>query len=90
MFGCVYACDCILGKMNGCMHDAIVACNEKFLNSAFSLSSMFTKPSSGIRAIFHIIYMLNLLVFARVVNMVNMQDHICKSCEYDNIKCWYL
>ena len=45
MFGCVYACDYILGKMNGCMHDAIVACNEKFLNSAFSLSSMFTKPS---------------------------------------------
>ena len=28
MLGWVYACDCILGKMNGCMHDAIVACNE--------------------------------------------------------------
>ena len=59
--------------------DANVACNEKILNSAFSLSTHNTYPSIGIRALYHMIYMLNELIIASVVIM---HVDICKSCEY--------
>ena len=36
-------------------------------------------PSSGIRALYHMIYMLNVLIIASVVIM---HVDICKSCEY--------
>ena len=59
--------------------DANVVCNEKFLNFAISLSTHNTFPSSGIRALYHMIYMLNVLIIASVVIM-----HVdnCKCCDY--------
>ena len=51
----------------------------KILNSAFSLFLYTYFPSSGIRALYHMIYMLNVLIIARVMIM---HIDICKSCEY--------
>ena len=59
--------------------DANVARNEKFLSFAFSLFLFTYFPSSGIRALYHMIYMLNVLIIASVVIM---HVDICKSCEY--------
>ena len=59
--------------------DANVACNEKFLNSALSLFLYTYFPSSGIKALYHMIYMLNVLI---ITSVVIIHVDIYKSCEY--------
>ena len=51
----------------------------KILNSAFSLFLYTHFPSSSIRAIYHMIYMLKMLIITRVVIIY---INICKCCKY--------
>ena len=76
---CKSACDMIYGHV--CEMCWCKCCMQwKILNSAISLSTHNTFPESGIRALYHMIYMLNEMIIASVVVM---HVSICKSCEYD-------
>ena len=61
------------------MYDASVACNQKILKFCTFVSYMIITPSSGIRAIYHMIYMLKMLIIASVV-IIHID--ICKYYEY--------
>ena len=76
---CVIPCDLVLGALNGFKLDASVAYFQKILKFRIFSCFEYPFPSSGIRAYYHMIYMLKMLIITSV--MIIYID-ICKCCEY--------